>query len=190
MSEHDGQSEGATSTESVADGGVAQESQQPVTETPDESVTDIINKESTKTQLMVIVGVFAGVGIGMGITGYFTFDMFASGEEGVDAMTGAIIGIAAFMGVAIATPILGALLAVRASSVLQSEPDNQVFATVGAGAFVGHVLAFILASFIITQQLGEGSGFEFGEMIVDTVLAAVGAALASVVAVYLVRNQE
>ncbi|MFP8954810.1 hypothetical protein ACLI4Z_17885 [Natrialbaceae archaeon A-arb3/5] len=190
MSEHDGQSEGVTSAESVADGGVTQGSQQPGAGTTDESVTDIINKESTKTQLMVIVGVFAGVGLGMGLAGYFTLDMFAGSEGEIDAMTGAIIGGASFMAIALATPILGALMAVRASTVLDSEPDNQVFATVGAGALVGHVIAFVLAAFIIGQQLGEGGGFEFGEMIVETVLAGIGAAIASIVAVYLIRNQE
>jgi hypothetical protein len=149
-----------------------------------ENIGDIFSKPSTQDQIKAQVAIFAAVGIGIGFAVFVYYNSISTGVGGF----GAAISAASFgPSLAVAGPVLAGALGIYTTQRLAGEESDQlIFATVGVGAYLGHVALVLLSTMLAFVAVGASGGW--GTVFGAALVGGIGAAIAGVVASYAVLN--
>lgn len=158
----------------------------------------VFTERDTQRRLGLILATYVLAGLGIGVAGYFTIDAFTGGSTGFGAeFISAVILIITVVFVGLIGVPIAVLLGPRVSEKLD-RPNLETYATMGIGAFVGHLAMFVITVVLLGSKLstdagsGSGGGSETGmaDFFVPMALAAVGVAVVGMTAVYLERNHD
>lgn len=150
-----------------------------------ESLTAVLSKPNTKSQIEVALLYYAAVGVGVGLSMYSTVSVFGGGLLG--SVVGRIIAVGGLVSALAIGPALGGPLGLYVAHRLRAEEtDRQLYATAGFGAFGGHVLMVVVVIVFISlgSSGGGGGGFDIDQTLRPIVFGGFGAAVAAVGAAY------
>jgi hypothetical protein len=185
--QHGGQAPGGQPQGAPAQGGQGQGYQQGPPQGGYQTgpgVGDILNIPETKTEMKVgiLLNVLLSVGFAFAALGVSTISTgFGTGLGSLGGVTGGAMAI---------TPLVGVLLGLRQSDVLDDQPLSLVYANAGVttavGTFVLLLLTMILG-LIIAGASGQ-LGNVLGQMLLPYIITVVGAGLVAAGAVWTDRN--
>ncbi|RXK48629.1 hypothetical protein [Halorientalis pallida] len=144
------------------------------------SATDVLSRPDGQSVIKYVVGIFAVVGVGIGLTGVLADSLLGGGGTGAASFISFGITLMAF-GVAIfGGSILAAVIGLQ--DFLQiGEVDNQTyvlaFASNAAGFIVMGIIVALFISILGGSGGGAGGGGGLGDYIVGSIVMAIPAGL-------------
>lgn len=152
------------------------------------TASEVLADEENQGLVKYLVGVFAIIGVGFGLTGAFGVRLLTDGESaevGAAFLALTVFGVMFFSG-----PILGAIAGLRVGDSIEEVREAAI--TAAAGGFVGYivmvVLAVILAVLFFPSGDGGGGGggspFQLGDVLVPLIVMAIPVAVVAAGVVY------
>jgi len=151
-----------------------------------ESVTDVINRPDTKPIIKQTVGLFAAVGIGIGILAFVAIGSF---DEGLgEIIGGSIIIIIAGLFAAVSGPVVASFTSIRILGLLPDLKDDLVYSTGFIATGVGQLILLSTVIFLSTLQVSGEDGLGFGDFTGVIVISAVVTGGVSALSIYLLKT--
>lgn len=121
-----------------------------------DSARNRLSSPAAKSQLKYVVGVFALVGAGFGITGFLIIELLAGGDSmGAQLLTG-VFSIALLTVVLLIGPVVAVYSGLDAAVGLHNEPRT-AYLTSFVGNFAGYLMMVLIAVLLIGAAVGGGS---------------------------------
>lgn len=171
-------------------------------------ITDYLSRPDVKYEIKYVVGIFAVVGLGFGLTGFVFNDVLIggateSGGEGENLIAG-MLTILSIVGILTVATMSGTIISVFTSREIRSKFDDlkPAYVAAGAGNGVGCVVMMIVTAVILsftisTESSGGGAGaggggteggvslLSLGDLIVPIIALAIPVVVVSLATVYL-----
>ena len=129
------------------------------------SATDVLSQPAGQETLKYVVGLFAVIGVGVGLFGFLTGELLSSNVFAVNAAQSAFSTLT-YVG----APLLIGLLAGRGLFAVGRD-ESQSYLLGFVGGFAGHLtLVFIGGTFTSLAV----TGFQFGDALIAGILLALG----------------
>lgn len=202
-----------TDDQSVADGGTTTESQDAQHQTTREtnprganaparqggSVSEHLSRPDVKAQIKYVVGLFAIVGLGFGLTGFAFTDVLIPGlseGDGGSASTGAsaIVVLMLLLLTTLSGPILGLITSLRIANEVE---DTAAFVTSAVGNAIGYVAMMLVTVLILIATVTTGSDttgtssnsmLDLGDLLIPIIVLSIPVAIVGVTTVWLHRK--
>lgn len=152
------------------------------------SITDIFSRHDTMQAMKTVIGSFALIGIGTGISGYALVGKYMGGDNLSSGLIGGVIALATLAAIAITGPGIAGVLAIVVDNGLEDLTDQLRYATAAVNGLGGFLVYALLAAVIISLKSNSGNGdavIEIGDLIITLATGGVGAALASAGALFI-----
>ena len=121
-----------------------------------DSARNRLSSPAAKSQLKYVVGVFALVGAGFGITGFLIIELLTGGDSmGAQLLTG-VFSIALLTVVLLIGPVVAVYSGLDAADGLHNEPRT-AYLTSFVGNFAGYLVTVLIAVLLIGAAVGGGS---------------------------------
>jgi len=149
------------------------------------SITDMLQRPASKAHIQYFLGVFALVGVSVGIGGYFALDQFVSaltsgsGSGFVSSSGPAALFTEVFIVLLVLGPVLAVFLVEGLGDALEMEP-KATYGVAFIGTFAGHIVSVLLAMTLFTLLNGGDIGEMLGTIFVATILMGVFTGLVAV----------
>lgn len=169
-------------------------------------ITDYLSRPDVKYEIKYLIGIFAVIGLGFGLTGFVFNDVLIGGTADTSGDGGSFVAgmltLISIIGILTMATMSGTIISVFTSRELRSKFDavkpTYVAAAAGNGAgFLGMMLvtAIILSITISTGGGGGGNGgggggggpslLELGDLLVPFIALAIPVVIVSLATVYL-----
>lgn len=161
-----------------------------------DSAGETLTQPGPRSQLTFVIGLFAVIGVGFGLTGIIVVEMIAgSGDDiGTQILT-AVFLVALLVVLLLAGSIIGAFSGLRIADRLD-ETARTVYLTSFVATAVGHFVMVVIAVVLIGLVTGGGGGgaggggslFDVLDLVIPLVVLAVVVGLTGLGASFLVRR--
>jgi hypothetical protein len=151
-----------------------------------ESVTDIISRPDTSPVIKQTVGIFAAIGVGIGILVYLAVNSFSSGTLG--SITGGLITIVAVIFCAVLGPVIASFTSIRAIGFLPQLKDDLAYATGVVGTGVGQLILLTITIFAATLPTSGGGSLGFGDFVNILIISAVATSIVGALSMYVLKK--
>lgn len=119
-----------------------------------DSARESLTQPGPKAQLTLVVGLFAVIGVGFGLTGIVAIEFIASSATG-GQFIGAFLLIPLFAILLFTGPIIGAFSGLRVADRLE-ETTNTIYLTSFVGTAVGYFVMVIISVLLVSLIIGSG----------------------------------
>ncbi len=164
-----------------------------------DSAGETLAQPGPKSQLTFVIGLFAVIGVGFGLTGIVVIRLIAGSGEGIGAqILTAVFLVSLLVVLLLSGSIIGAVSGLRIADRLD-ETARTVYLTSFVGTAVGYFVMVIVAAVLIGLVVGgggdgaaasSGSGNLFGilDLVIPLVVLAIPVGLTGVGASFLARR--
>lgn len=150
---------------------------------------EIFNRPETKSEMKIGIIIYAAISVGLGITG---FGLSLAGGSGPGAGLGfGGAGVLILIGALLLSPLIAAVLGLRVADGLDEQPEKFIYGTVAVIGFVGTLVSFVIGIvFFVISSSGPGGASTniIGNLILPLIFAAIGVAIAGVIAAWTELN--
>lgn len=162
-----------------------------------ESVTDIFSRTDTKPLLVQTIAIFAALGVGFGVFGYFAVDTLlttgstagSSDGSGVFGLLGGAIAAVVVVFVASLTgPVVSVTTSIRTNGMLAYLKDDLSYATGAVGAAAGQAVLLVVTIFLVTNPLPSEVSVGFGDFISLIILSVIVTGIVAAATMYALRT--
>ncbi|WP_231190166.1 hypothetical protein [Haladaptatus sp. DYF46] len=159
-----------------------------------DSARERLSQPGPRAQLEFIIGLFAVIGAGFGLTGVVAIQMVAGGNSGIGGqILAGIFLISLLVVLLLIGPIVGGFGGLRVAEQL-AEGRHTVYLTSFVGNAVGYVVMVIVSALLIGLFAGGGGGgsgspFSITDLLIPLIILALPVGLTGVGASYLVLRK-
>lgn len=150
----------------------------------------IFSHPATKREIMVGVGLFAAIGVGLGVG---SIGLSAIGSSGASSLWDIFVFLTTVGSPFVLATVIAAFVGFRQGGELTDEPRNLLLATAGATGLLGTFVMFVIGLVFTILLTSGGSGGSSGggdaaSFIGPLLFVCIGAAVTAVASAWLRRN--